>query len=110
MALHTMGLDSLLKPINIVLDKPLSHNRSFGDAILLFRHSHLVHGNFSPENIEYLVQQTEMRNPKQQMRLSELIWELFNQLVLLDLQIMATLTALKVDIEVIVIKYMKKLK
>jgi len=109
-AFAPIGLSNLLEPIDKVLKQPLGKDINFGDTVLLLRHSHLVHGDFSPERFEYLVAQTEMRDPKQQEKLSESVWDLFYQLLLLDLRIISVLTAIDVNIAELVIRYMANVK
>lgn len=105
-ALAPIGLSNLLEPIDKVLKQPLGKDINFGDAVLRLRHSHLVHGDFSPERFEYLVAQTEMRDPDQQERLAALVWDLFYQLLLLDLRLLSLFTAINVNFTEIVIRYL----
>lgn len=109
-AFTPIGLSNLLKPIDKVLKEPLGKDINFGDAVLLLRHSHLVHGDFSPERFEYLVAQTEMRDRKQQQRLAALVWDLFYQLLLLDLRLVSLFTAINVNITEILIRYLVNTK
>lgn len=64
-ALDSIGLSDLLNPIDKILQKQ-NGDKGFGESILLLRHSHLVHGDFSPTRIEYLIDSTQMRNQDQQ--------------------------------------------
>jgi hypothetical protein len=109
-AFNPAGLSSLLDPIDQVLKQPLAGDFTFGETILLLRHSHLVHGDFSPKRFEYLVAQTEMRDPKQQERLAASVWDLFYQLLLLDLRLIAVLTAIDVHVPELVIRYLESVK
>jgi len=109
-ALAPIGLTELLDPINEVLQQPFGKNINFGDTILLLRHSHLVHGDFSPERIEYLNAQTGIRDALQQQRLADLIWDLFYQLILLDLKLIAVLTTSKPNVIEIINLYLTNLK
>jgi hypothetical protein len=65
-ALHPMGSADLLEPVREVLNEPFGEI-TFGETMLNLRHSHLVHGDFSPERIEYLVRE---RMPVTQCRWS----------------------------------------
>lgn len=107
-AFTPIGLTNLLDPINQALQQPLGKDISFGKTVLLLRHSHLVHGDFSPDRFEYLVARTEMRDPRQQERLASLVWDLFYQLILLDLKIIAILTAANVNFAEVVVRYLAK--
>lgn len=103
--LHTLGLTDLLAPVNAILDRPFGGQHSFGEAIRKLRNKHLVHGDFSPERFESLVADTNMRDPAQQEHLAVNIWDLFHQLLLLDLKIVAILTALNPNIPAVVTRY-----
>jgi hypothetical protein len=105
-ALHPMGLDSLLDPIAALLSEPLTSQISFGDTILRLRHSYLVHGDFSPRRIEYLIAQSEMRSPEQIERFASLIWDLFYQIILLRLRIIALFTHNALLIEPAMLRYL----
>lgn len=105
-ALHPIGLASLLEPIKRILGQPFGEGATFGDAILGFRHSFLVHGTFSPRNVEYLVAQTKMREPSQQMRFSAMVWDLFHETILLRLRIIAMLTASNISVVAVVQRYL----
>jgi len=109
-AFAPIGLSNLLEPIDKVLKQPLGKDICFGETILLLRHSHLVHGDFSPERFEYLVAKTEMRDPKQQEKLSDSVWDLFYQLLLLDLRLISVLTAIDVNITELAIRYLSIVK
>jgi hypothetical protein len=107
-ALSPMGLSDLLSPIKKVLQQPLG-DVSFGDAVLKLRHSHLVHGDFSPERFEYLVAESEMRIPEQQEKLSAIAWDLFYELILLNLKLIAVLTASNANIEEVIVRYINEI-
>jgi len=104
--LHPLGIDNILERIKNVLEKPFGNSFSFGESILKLRHSYLVHGDFSPKRTEYLVTETEMRNPVQQEKFSALLWELFYEVILLRLQVLAYFTNLNVNHEEIIHDYM----
>ncbi len=106
LALHPMGLAQLLDPVNAVLSKPFGNDVTLGDAILRLRHSYLVHGELSPANIEYLVGQTSMRDPRQQALFASLVWQLFHQVIILDLRVVAILSHLRIDIDQLLHRYM----
>lgn len=91
-ALHPLGLSHLLAPLKSVLDEPLGQT-TFGDTILSLRHSYLVHGDFSPERLEYLISQTAARNPKQMELFRQLVWKLFHRLMIVNLQVLALLAS-----------------
>lgn len=105
-ALHPMGLSHLLQPINEILDERFG-DTTFGDTILNLRHSHLVHGDFSPVRIEYLVRETQMRNPMQQERFAQLVWKLFHRLVILNLQLLSLLASTGEDLASVAIRYVQ---
>jgi hypothetical protein len=91
-SLHPLGISELLDPIKGVLEEPFGET-TFGDAIVNLRHSDLVHGDFSPARVEYLVRQTSMRNPMQQERFARLMWRLFHRLIVLHLKLLALLSS-----------------
>lgn len=106
MAMNPLGLSSLVEPIKDVLKEPFG-DITFGDAILNLRHSHLVHGDFSPERIEYLVRQTQMRNPMQQERFAQLVWKLFHRLLILNLKILSLMASTGNDIGAVLMRYVE---
>ena len=105
-ALHPMGLADLLDRIISLLSQPLTPDISFGDTILRLRHSYLVHGDFSPRRIEYLIAQSEMRSPDQVERFASLIWDLFYEIILLRLRIVALFTHESIRIEPAMLRYL----
>jgi hypothetical protein len=88
-ALHPLGLSYLLDRILNLTKEPISGNRTFGDTILLLKHSYLVHGTFSPGNVELLVIVTEMRDPDQRELFFGKMWWIFHEIILLRLKILA---------------------
>lgn len=104
-ALHPLGIDKILKPVKAVLDRPLSTNFDFGEAILKRRHSYLVHGTFSPEEIEYLVSDTQMRDLDQQKLFRDYSWDLFYQIVLLRLHVLSMLSSIDAQIKDVISRY-----
>ncbi len=103
--LHPMGLSSLLDPIDTILARHISKENTFRDIVQKRRNWQLVHGDFSPENLEALVIETQMRDPVQQERLAANIWDLFYEILLLDIRITAILTKLNPDIQAIIARY-----
>jgi hypothetical protein len=103
-ALHPLSLDDLLDPIKEILEEPFGEI-TYGDAILKLRHSDLVHGDFSPERVEYLVEMTEMRNPMQQEHFAELTWRMFHRLLILNLKLMAYLESTGMDAGAVTLRY-----
>jgi hypothetical protein len=103
--LHPLGLADMLTPVDAILDRPFGTQHTFGAAIRKLRNKHLVHGDFSPERFESLVADTNMRDRAQQERLAANVWDLFHQLLLLDLKIVAILTALNPNIPAILARY-----
>lgn len=104
-ALMPMGLADLLDPVNAILLKKHGKENTLGHTILKLRHSHLVHGDFSPQRFEYLVADTRARDHAQQERLDAGIWDLFPERLLLDLRVIAILTNEKPNIAGIVANY-----
>ena len=102
-----MGLAQLLNPIKNVLDEPLGEI-TFGQTILNLRHSDLVHGDFSPERVEYLIRQTQLRNPKQQEQLAHLIWLFFHKIIILHLQLLSLIASSGKDIGVVTLRYIQE--
>ena len=105
MALHPMGLSDFLEPVDKILARQFGKENSLGDAIRKLRNTHLVHGDFSPEQLEKLVADTQMRDPGQQERLAANIWDLFHEVLLLDLRIVAILSKVNADIPAIMGRY-----
>lgn len=93
-----MGLSNLLDPVKNVLNKPMEGAFSFGYTILKIRNKFLVHGSFSPDDISSIVNITQLQDNTQQIHLTNLLWELFNQSIILKLKLTALLTALEVDL------------
>ena len=106
-AIHPMGLSILLDPINEILQRDFGDTNSFGDSILKLRHSQLVHGDFSPNKYEYLVTDTHMRDPQQKEIFAQFVWDLFHELLLFDLNILALLTRLDPNMGDIITRYLK---
>ena len=92
LALSPLGLSGFLDPIKVILLTPLGGGYSFGEAILRVRNRYLVHGDFSPERIEDFVTETQMRTKIQQEKFSALVWDLFYEVLLLELRIKAIMT------------------
>lgn len=95
--LSPMGLSPLLDEVKAVLDKPMEGGISFGETIRRIRNDFLVHGSFSPDDISSIVKTTQLQDMTQRLHLTNLIWELFNQSVILKLKLLALLTASGVD-------------
>jgi hypothetical protein len=108
-ALHTMGLDYLLNPMIDLLAQPLTSQISFGETILRLRHSYLVHGDFSPRRIEYLIAQSEMRNPEQIERFGALVWDLFYEIIILRLHILSLFTYHGINVEPALNRYLSSI-
>jgi hypothetical protein len=107
-ALHPVGLAALLDRIDALFDSALGE-RTFGETVLLLRHSHLVHGDFSVAKIEYLIQETRMRENAQQLRLNQLLWDLFYEILLLDLRLKAIFSNLDINFVEVATRFMKTL-
>ncbi len=106
MALQPMGLASFLGPIKEALDRPLG-DISLGETVLRLRHSDLVHGDFSPTRVEYLIRLTQMRDPNQAAKLSQLLWQFFHRLVFLYLQLLALLADSGQEMGAVTVRYMR---
>lgn len=105
-ALDPIGLSKILEPVSAVLKRTFGKKFTFGEAILMRRHSFLVHGTFSPKNIEYLVGDTQMRDFSQQLAFRKHMWDLFYHVVLLRLRILSVLTKLNIQFDEIVSRYL----
>lgn len=105
LALHPIGLSDLLMPVNSILGRRFGKENTFGDAIRKLRNTYLVHGDFSPEQLESLVADTQMRDPVQQERLAANIWDLFHEVLLIDLRITAILASINPDLPAIITRY-----
>lgn len=108
-ALQPMGIADLLKPVKSILDEQFG-TISFGQTILNLRHSDLVHGDFSPERVEYLISQTQFRDPDQQELFAHLIWQFFHRLILLDLNLLALIASSGKDFGVVMMNYLRSKK
>lgn len=104
--LHAIGVSDLLNPIASVLSQPMTSRVTFGDTILRLRHSYLVHGDFSLRRIEYLIARSEMRDPAQVERFNSLIWDLYYQLLLLRLRMVALFTHNDIQVEPAATRYL----
>ena len=104
-ALHPLRLSKILEPVNVVLKRTFGEKFTFGEAILMQRHSFLVHGTFSPENVECLVSDTQMRDLSQQLVFREHMWDLFYHVVLLRLRVLSVLTKLNIKFDEIASRY-----
>ena len=107
-ALMPMGLSPLLNQISYVLCKPMEGGISFGEAVRKIRNNFLVHGSFSPEDISPIMETTRLRDITQRIRLTCLIWELFNQSFILKLKLLSFLTASRIDPIELVKRYISK--
>jgi hypothetical protein len=107
-ALHPLGIADLLEPINGLLQKQHG-GKTIGETVLLLRHSHLVHGDFSPHRVEYIIESTQMRNPQQSENFTNLLWDLFYQLQLFRLKILAIFTHMKIDFIKVISRYISNL-
>ena len=108
-ALHPIGLANLLDPIKTVLDEPLG-DTTFGQTILNLRHSDLVHGDFSPERVEFLVNQSQIRDPKQHERFTHLIWVFFHRLIIFHLKLLTLIASDGKDIATVTLRYLEAAK
>ena len=106
-ALYPMDLAKLLEPIKNVLDQPLGEI-TFGETILNLRHSDLVHGDFSPERVEYIIRQTQMRDPKQREQLAHFIWLFFHRIIVFHLQLLSLIADSGQDIGVVTLRYVQE--
>ena len=108
-ALDPMGLAYLLDPLTVILNQQLTSQITFGDTILRLRHSYLVHGDFSPRRIEYLIAQSQIRRPQQIERFVSLLWDLFYQIIILRLTIVAFFTHEGIHIESAILSYLQSI-
>jgi len=108
-ALQPIGLAGILDPIKAVFGEPLG-DTTFGQTILNLRHSDLVHGDFSPERVEYLVNQSQIRDPKQHERFTHLIWVFFHRLILFRLKLLALIASDGKDIAAVTLRYLEAAK
>jgi hypothetical protein len=106
LVLYPLGLAEILEPIQSILNEPFGEI-TFGEAILKNRHSDLVHGDFSPKRVEYLIDQTHMRDPKQQELFTQLIWRFFHRLIVLYLKITSLLASSDKEIGVTMLRYLQ---
>jgi hypothetical protein len=105
LALNPLGLSNLLLPVDSILGRRFGRENTFGDAIRKLRNTYLVHGDFSPEQLETLIVDTQMRDPAQQERLAANIWDLFHEVLLIDLRITSILANINPDLSVIIARY-----
>ena len=107
--LEPMGLSSLLEPISLVLNKPMEGDITFGETIRNIRNDFLVHGSFSPIEIASVVKKTQLHDLRQKVRLSNLLWELFNQSFILKLKLISIVTNLNIDLAELMTRYITKI-
>lgn len=108
-ALHPIGLAGLLDPIKAVFNEHLG-DTTIGQTILNLRHSDLVHGDFSPERIEFLVNQSQIRDPKQHEWFAHLIWVFFHRLLIFHIKLLALIASDGKDITAVTIRYLEAAK
>ena len=87
--LHPLGLTQLLEPIYQVLDRPFGEDFSYGQTILENRNKQFVHGSFSPENIQDLVDDSRIFDGTQRERFIQNHWDLYDRLILLRLRLLS---------------------
>jgi len=97
--LYPLGITQLLDPIYQVLDRPFGQNLSYGQTVLQNRNKQFVHGSFSPENIQDLVNDSNIFDNLQKDRFVQNHWDLYDRLILLRLHLLAILTALDVNFD-----------
>jgi hypothetical protein len=105
--LYSLNVAEILDPIQSILNETFGEI-TFGQAILNYRHSDLVHGDFSPACVEYLIGQTQMRNPNQQELLAQLIWRFFHRAIILYLKVIALLSSSGKDAETTFLRYLRE--
>jgi hypothetical protein len=106
--LAPMDMSSLLDQVKAVLVKPMEGGISFGETIRKIRNDFLVHGSFSPDDIASIVKTNQLQDITQRLRLTNLIWELFNQSFILKLRLVAILTASGVNPVELLAHYLSK--
>lgn len=104
--LYPIGVAEILAPIQKILNEPFGEI-TFGKAILNNRHSDLVHGDFSPECVEYLIDQTHMRDPNQPELFAQLIWRFFHKLIILYLNVTALLASSRKNADITFLRYLR---
>ena len=90
--LHPLGLEKLLEPIQKILSRPLGGQWTFGEVVRRLRNKFLVHGDFSIEQLETMIRETEVRKMTNLVRFHDCTWDLFHQVILLDLRINSILS------------------
>jgi len=103
-ALNPMGLSELLNPIKNIFDMAQG-DTTFGNTILNIRHSDLVHGDFSFKRVEYLINQSKVRDSNQHELFNHHIWLLFHNLIVLHLQLNSLVSSSGKDFEKVVYHY-----
>jgi hypothetical protein len=104
---HPLEIAEILDSIKEILDEPFGEI-TFGEAVLKNRHSDLVHGDFSPKRVEYLISLTNMRDPKQRELFTHFIWRFFHRLIVLNLKISSLIASSGKNIGVVMLRYMKE--
>jgi len=95
--LNTIGKTEILLPIQEILNEPIGES-TLGELILQIRHTDLVHGDFAPERMEFIIGTARLRDPKQQELFSQLIWRFFHRLIILFLKVDALLESSGKDV------------
>ena len=96
-ALEPLKLSNMLNPIKKILEKPLGNQWCFGEVIRRLRNKSLVHGDFSLNQLESMVVETKIRELAEHLKFQDYIWELFHQVIILDLRIVSILTFIGED-------------
>jgi hypothetical protein len=108
--LNPMGLSSLLDPIKEILEESMEGGYAFGETVRRIRNKFMVHGTFSPGDVSTVVKKTKLHDMTQLLRLTSLIWELFNRSFVLKLQLISLLTAQGVDTTNLAKAYAEKIQ
>lgn len=103
--LEPIGLAHLLDPIYFVLERPLGSIR-FRDAILQIRNQAIVHTKFLPEDIKRLFTHSELHKMENKLQMNALWNELGNEILILELKLLAVFYDSGKDLKQTVLSYM----
>ena len=103
--LEPLGLGHLLDPIYRILSQPLG-NLKLREAIIQIRNEAIVHTNFLPDGIKRLYTHSELHKLKNKFLWNALLNELGNEILILQLKLMAIIDASGKNLEQTLRAYM----
>lgn len=110
LVLQPLKIDQILEPIMKILGTNLGENETLCTSVQKVRNKFLVHGDFAIDDLEGLVEATKMRDFTNHQFFNSLLWNLFYEVILLDLRLISIFSALEFNHKQIVQEYLDSLK